>query len=243
MTPQHPQRQRWTGSAAMKPGLGVFRGHSGDNREHRHGAHQLSIGLEGPVEIHSGSRCHRAPGLLIRANVPHRQAAGKVLSLYLDPTTTLAVALLAPLAPAQAVCALPPRLCNRLLQCFAGGGDLAAGLERMQNTFGATAPEHPRLRQALQALRSEASLQQLAAQAGLSPSRYSHWFREHTGMPLRSYRKWLRLLRGMELALAGAALTTAAHESQFADQAHFSRSFMQMFGVRPSAALAQLQRR
>jgi AraC-like DNA-binding protein len=81
---------------------------------------------------------------------------------------------------------------------------------------------------------------QLAALVGLSETRFSHWFREHTGMPLRSYRKWLRLVRGLEHALRGGNLTDAAHQAAFADQAHFSRTFLQMFGVRASDLVSSI---
>lgn len=60
-------------------------------------------------------------------------------------------------------------------------------------------------------------------------------------MPLRSYRKWLRLIFGMESALRGHNLTEAAHEARFADQAHFSRTFSLAFGVSPSEALAHMK--
>lgn len=60
-------------------------------------------------------------------------------------------------------------------------------------------------------------------------------------MPLRSYRKWLNLVHGLEQALRGQNLTAAAHQAEFADQAHFSRTFMQMFGVRASDVLAQVR--
>ncbi len=86
----------------------------------------------------------------------------------------------------------------------------------------------------------ETGRQRLAKLAGLSESRFSHWFREQTGMPLRSYRKWLRLVHGLEQVLGGHNLTVAAYEADFADQAHFSRTFVQMFGVKPSEAFAQI---
>ncbi len=103
-----------------------------------------------------------------------------------------------------------------------------------------------KLRSVLQALESEMLTQKatrrsgLATLVGLSESRFSHWFREQTGMPLRSYRKWLRLIVGLEHVLKGLSLTGAAHAAQFADQAHFTRTFVEMFGVRPSDALPQV---
>jgi AraC-like DNA-binding protein len=59
-------------------------------------------------------------------------------------------------------------------------------------------------------------------------------------MPVRSYRKWLRLVRGIEHVLAGDRLTDAAHGAGFSDQAHFTRTFVATFGINPSLALARL---
>ena len=57
------------------------------------------------------------------------------------------------------------------------------------------------------------------------------------GLPLRRYVLWLRL-RDVLLSLAeGASLTEAAHAAGFADSAHMSRTFRDMFGVRPSMFL------
>lgn len=234
----------WTGSAAMRPGLGVFLGQSGDNREHRHGAHQLSIGLGRPVTVYCGPVRHCGPALFIRAHARHRLVEGPVLSLYLDPSTALAAAVLAQVDGDLDVSRISVSLRRRLLQCFpAGSEDLATGLQRAQQWTSSTVrPDKRKLLQILKAVATDASLPQLALMAGLSGSRFSHWFREQTGMPLRSYRKWLRLLRGVEHALSGLPLTAAAHDARFSDQAHFTRTFVQMFGVRPSGALSQLRK-
>jgi len=74
---------------------------------------------------------------------------------------------------------------------------------------------------------------ELAALVSLSASRFSHWFSEQTGMPRRSYKKWLRMLRGFEL-LFEASLTEAALGAGFSDQAHFCRTVMSAFGVNPA---------
>lgn len=60
-------------------------------------------------------------------------------------------------------------------------------------------------------------------------------------MPFRSYRKWLRLIHGLELALAGIGLTDVAHQSGFADHAYFTRTFVALFGIAPSKFLVDIQ--
>ncbi len=82
----------------------------------------------------------------------------------------------------------------------------------------------PRLDQAL-------TLRELATVAGLSPGRTRHLFVERTGLPFRTYLLWLRLMRALELFVAGESLTDAAHGAGFADSAHLSRTFRRMFGI------------
>lgn len=97
----------------------------------------------------------------------------------------------------------------------------------------------PRVLRAIEHLREHAdappSLEQLAALVQLSPSRLRHLFVEETGMPLRSYQLWRRLLRVWEFQMQGDSLSQAAAAAGFADAAHLSRTCRTMFGLPPSA--------
>ena len=79
------------------------------------------------------------------------------------------------------------------------------------------------------------TLEAVAAEACLSPSRFRHLFVEQTGMALRPYILWRRFLRVWELLMTGESLTSAAHAAGFADAAHLTRTSRRMFGVPPSA--------
>lgn len=82
------------------------------------------------------------------------------------------------------------------------------------------------------------SAAQLAADAGLSESRFLHLFAAEVGTSLRRYRLWCRLMRaGAELA-AGGNLTTAAAEAGFASPSHLSDRFKTTFGLSASQLLA-----
>jgi AraC-like DNA-binding protein len=74
----------------------------------------------------------------------------------------------------------------------------------------------------------------LAQRANLSPSRFAHLFREHTGMPVRNYLLWRRLLYALGRLQQGHSITTTAYEAGFADGAHMSRSFRRVFGSSPT---------
>jgi AraC-like DNA-binding protein len=81
------------------------------------------------------------------------------------------------------------------------------------------------------------SLEEAAAAAFLSPSRFAHLFKQQVGLPFRRYLLWRKLTRAMlEIGREGTA-TAAAHAADFADAAHLTRTFVQMFGIPPSVML------
>jgi AraC-like DNA-binding protein len=80
---------------------------------------------------------------------------------------------------------------------------------------------------------------QLAAAAHLSTSRFAERFRAATGMPVRNYLLWRRLLRSVELLQQGHSATAAAHAAGFSDAAHLSRSFRRILGASPSQLIAR----
>ena len=84
-------------------------------------------------------------------------------------------------------------------------------------------------------LHSALTLEEVAAAAYLSPSRFRHLFVEQTGMALRPYILWRRFLKVWELVMDGESLSAAAHRAGFADAAHLTRTSRRMFGFPPSA--------
>ena len=60
-------------------------------------------------------------------------------------------------------------------------------------------------------------------------------FVEETGLPFRRWILWRRLMRSVERMATGETLTSAALRAGFSDSAHFSRTFLRMFGVQASA--------
>jgi AraC-like DNA-binding protein len=96
----------------------------------------------------------------------------------------------------------------------------------------------PRIAQTLDWIATNVSRQiggdELAARVHLSPSRFTHLFRQQTGLPLTRYLLWTRLLVAVEAVAEGANTTVAAHKAGFADLAHMSRTFRNTFGVMPS---------
>lgn len=81
-------------------------------------------------------------------------------------------------------------------------------------------------------------LQDAAALACLSPSRFRARFDAELGLPFRRYRLWRRMAAVMRTVAAGGSLTEAAHAAGFASSAHLSSTFKRMFGLTATDLLA-----
>jgi len=81
------------------------------------------------------------------------------------------------------------------------------------------------------------SVEDAAAMAFLSPSRFAHLFRQQVGLPFRRYMLWRKLTRAMLGIARAPTIAAAAHASDFADAAHLTRTFYQMFGIAPSVMM------
>ena len=54
---------------------------------------------------------------------------------------------------------------------------------------------------------------------------------QEVGLQFRTYLLWRRLTLAVNEIVSGTSLTEAAHEAGFSDSAHFSRTFLRMFGA------------
>lgn len=222
----------WRGRALV---LGV----ESDSTPHSHYALQLSLALEGEFRLDLGQGPQRSRAAVLLPGQQHRIAANGALivHLFIDPGQR---SLRAWQAAAPAAESAP---CQGLLELWRMPRPLAACEELVAAWQAAWLPGYERapvpdarVAQALAELARdpERDATALAAAAGLSLSRFSHLFSQHTGLPFRRYQLWMRQLAAVDQLAAGANLTTAAHAAGFADLAHMSRVFHATFGVVPS---------
>jgi methylphosphotriester-DNA--protein-cysteine methyltransferase len=78
----------------------------------------------------------------------------------------------------------------------------------------------------------------VAAEVGLSGSRFQHLFTREVGVPFRRYRAWQRMRAAIAEIVRGSSFGRAAHLAGFADQAHFGHDFRRTFGAPASQSLA-----
>ncbi|WP_206956261.1 helix-turn-helix domain-containing protein [Trinickia acidisoli] len=82
------------------------------------------------------------------------------------------------------------------------------------------------------------TLQQMAAPAALSISRFATAFRERFGSSPYRYLCGLRIKRAQSLLLAGVPSIAVATEVGFFDQSHFGRHFKRFCGMTPTGFVA-----
>jgi AraC-like DNA-binding protein len=74
-----------------------------------------------------------------------------------------------------------------------------------------------------------------AAEAGLSPSRFLHLFKEQTGIAFRSFRAWKRARHLLHFANQDINLAHLAQDIGYPDSTHFSHSIRRFYGLMPRA--------
>lgn len=222
----------------------------GEVPPHAHHAIQVFLALDGTAAIRTaGGEWHEGRGIIVRPDVEHsfdaRGAAGALL--FVEPESIEGLWLSAVLA--QDITLAPvARLekCLAELQAFSDRPleSLEVG-DLVRHCVQAFCPGVPpsrrldgRVTTVLKRIRGSGdlriSLEQAAALAHLSSGRFAHLFREQLGLPFRRYMLWRKLTRAMLAIGRETSLTAAAHASDFADAAHLTRTFNQMFGIPPS---------
>jgi AraC-like DNA-binding protein len=85
-------------------------------------------------------------------------------------------------------------------------------------------------------------IEELAAQARMSPSSFHHHFKAVTAMSPLQYQKQLRLLAARRLMLTeNATAANAADRVGYESPSHFSREYARMFGAPPVRDIERLR--
>jgi AraC-like DNA-binding protein len=247
---------RWSGTAQWYLWDGGFLavGRSeGVVPPHAHHAIQIVVALEGDVGIRGKRGDWRmGRGVIVRPDVVHSYDAHRALAamLFVDPESAEGVWLRTSLR--DEITLVPEaRLtgCATELRRF-----IEQPFESMQirelarlcvHALCTGAPPSRRLDERVTRVlgtihRSDElrmSIDEASAMVFLSPSRFAHLFKQQVGLPFRRYMLWRKLTRAMLVIGRERTIAAAAHEADFADAAHLTRTFYQMFGIPPSVMM------
>ncbi|TQM26404.1 AraC-like DNA-binding protein [Nocardia bhagyanarayanae] len=229
---------RWLGGVLFTPGLMAFTGDIGDTAAHSHAAVQILLVTAGEVTlIDAAGRTATAEVAIIPPGVRHEVRAtpgAKGFLAYLDSAGLVGNAALARLRglPVDEVTSWITAAMPRTT---------AAAPQPNSTSRAPRRSTHPVVAEALRVAAASASgppsLGDLAAAVAMSPSRLSHLFTEHVGLPYAAWRRWTRLQLAVGTVRVGGSLTEAAHASGFTDSAHLTKTCRDLFGITPTEAL------
>lgn len=211
---------------------------AGDNRPHRHLAHQVSVALDAPCAIGGTLSLHLAAGeaAAIPAGTLHSlgPAGSAVRTIYVDPRFGGRCDLFGRPEPFR----LPPTQ-TAALRAVRSGTEAKEWIARFLGTSPVSLIDS-RLRSALAGIEPGMSAAELAQAMGLSRARLREVVSRDFGFPTVKLLQWLQLQHAIDALRHSASLADAAAAGGFADQAHFNRRLVEWFGVTPSLGLAQL---
>lgn len=221
---------------------------------HAHYAIQIAFGSQPGIRFRASEKHEWTEygGAIIPSRQPHTMDATCVppnVVLFIEPETREGRALserylsggIAPL-PDETLASVAPALFSAWQEQRRPQAVAEAAQRVIEAFTGGVHPSvvsDPRILRAVAYIKSHlnttVTLEEVAAEACLSPSRFRHLFVEETGTALRPYILWRRFLLVWEQLMSGASLSSAAHAAGFADAAHLTRTCRRMFGFPPSA--------
>jgi AraC family transcriptional regulator len=233
----------WQGEA-LYVGLGL------DSTWHRHHAVQMGFSLGAPFAVRQKPDQLPTPcmAFIAPSHVSHQVYSAGVPSIFVwvEKESLVATAITSRY-PDQEVTILPDEFCRQILfdpikqfDCSTARHFLGQIYHHICNAQLPPDFIDARIQVVVEQIKNAhrgdtgVVIHQLATHVYLSPSRLRHLFRKQVGISIQQYLLWQKLMTALAVSLRGASLTEAAHEAGFSDSAHFSRTFRQMFGIKPS---------
>lgn len=221
--------------------------------EHTHHAIQLTISFDDRFRIRGTDSIWReGRGMLVRPDAVHSFDCNGALGamIFIDPESAEGAWLSGSLrediavVPEARLVSLAGELRAFSEQPFPEA-DTAALIRQCVQALSPGAPPKRRLDERITTVlaRIQAaddlriSLDTAAQMAFLSPSRFTHLFREQVGLPFSRYMLWRKLTRAMLAIGSERTIADAAQAADFADAAHLTRTFYQMVGMPPSVLM------
>lgn len=232
---------------------GVFIGHFSNNLPHKHFAIQVSVTSDKDLIITDDqTQKYYAQSVVIQSNVLHKlDCDSPHLVLLIYPTTILGhylkqFTLSTPIESFQTEFSTTLR---KILQTYLEDQvsfdeaikniqDLIATMSKKnqhQDIF-----EDERIKTAIHYLEHHfdrvVSLQEIADECCLSPSRFLHLFKKQTGITFRRIQLWHKISQSFQV-FPQQNITQTAHQFGFTDSAHYSKVFKDTFGFSPKVLM------
>lgn len=217
---------------------------------HSHHAIQVVIAVDGSIAIAGDDgQWHHCKGMIVRPDVSHSFDCNGALGamVFVDPESNAGAWLtgahkqditIVPEGPLASPAAELRAFIEKPFDCMDVGALIHHCIQSLTPRPAPARRLDERVSKVIDAIRTSddlrMSLDHGAELAFLSPSRFAHLFKEQLGLPFSRYMLWRKLTRAMVAIGANQTIADAAQAADFADAAHLTRTFNQMFGMAPS---------
>lgn len=226
----------WRGEVAFEDEALAFRGESAENRFHAHAAVQCVYAAGGVRIRDADGTCFDGVGWVIQSGTSHcLEPAPSITLLLIEPQSRLAAALLDAAAD-QPIAAIPEDTAAALTV----DGALSHALATFKRQVVGPQPVIDRRIVAaldrLDVITNRDVAAAAAASAGISPSRLRALCRAQFGVPFAKLVLWRKVRRACVALNIGRSLAQAAADAGFSDQAHLTRTMVEVIGLTPGVA-------
>lgn len=227
---------------------GLFVGKFENNDLHRHYAIQLSIGIEGGIQITDGNgQVFQNEHWIIKDNIEHQlKSSGNHILILFNPFSQVGHYL--QIKGNQAIYELNESWIDEILKMgnkyLNGDFKFEVFIENSRSIINdidcsCLNDNHvndDRINKSITYLQTNSEriipVEEIAGYLNLSVSRFLHLFKVITGMTYRRAQLWNKIQSSLGV-LKNQSITETAHQFGFADSAHYSRVFKENFGFSP----------
>lgn len=231
----------WRGSLTIGERWAILESEIGENAVHSHLAHQLTVGIDGPLDViayDQSTEVQQGRYAVIPSGAVHAiQPVGRrIRSVYFDRLLWHAARGATP----PIITLLTARASESLSLC-ADGRDLHAWARNFVGAKGRTGAKCEALAAVLDREPPLKSPGEVAAALGISASRLRQISARAFDAPIARVLQWRQVQRAARALTLSRSLAAAAFAGGFADQAHFTRRMRRWFGVTPGSGLLHLE--
>ena len=206
--------------------------------KHRHHAAHIIISLGGEISVTCGHETYICHGAMIPSGVPHYiKAENQPLLVFMYDCTTVTAKSI------ECFSQLSSRQCDLVKNDFFLKENKfpdrypdfeSSVLETLSLPQSSSRITDERIIKAIQYMTDNISekvtCSETAAAVSLSSGRFSHLFRQQTGMTFASYLVYMKLMYAYSIIFSGKSITEAAIEAGFSGSSHFADVNRRVFG-------------
>lgn len=222
-------------SVWMWPGQALYAGPSLKLEPHSGSVWCLAVGADGDLTVTADGVAVVARSVLVPPRLTHHldTHGGRLVSCYFDASSKRVTSCRTQCRSVTGPFAVDHVNCAALQELPTDDARARRWLELAAPA--SPSPLDPRVADALARIAADPAAgvpsRQLAADVGLSESRFLHLFQDQVGTTLRRHRLWMRLIAAGRALHEGKNLTDAAANSGFASPSHLSDRFKSTFGL------------